>query len=133
MITSIHQLYNLAQSPKINEISLSLLCDFYDSYLNPYTFQYRVLDTSGDKPITFTVNLKFDKENFCHLLAIEKIVQRVKNSTELKQFKSLDGWNNVKNGTITIPSLRQKPTKKVFNNNKDKYVFFYILPKLLDN
>ncbi|EPC8419177.1 hypothetical protein EXW45_23845 [Bacillus wiedmannii] len=132
MITTTQDLYGLTTNPRINEISLELLCKFYEKYLNPYIFQYEIIDDSGEKPIASTIELRFDKENFCHLLAIEKIVERVKNKQEIEGFKGEEGWNNVKSGEITLSSLRGRPTKKKFDSNKDKYVFFYIIPKLVD-
>jgi hypothetical protein len=79
------------------------------------------------------IELRFDQENFCHLLGIDKIVQYSVNREQLKQYKGQAGWDNVVNGTITIPLLRQKKTKKEFTNRKEKYVFFYLIPMLIES
>jgi len=132
MITTIEDLYTLENNPRINDISLTLLADFYKNYLNPYSYQYKIVDSSTEETKEYYIDLRFDTENFCHLLAIEKIVERTKNKNEIKDFKGEAGWENVLNGTITIPILKAQPTKGLFKNNKDKYVFFYLLPQLIE-
>ncbi|AMO87250.1 hypothetical protein B857_01940 [Solibacillus isronensis B3W22] len=132
MINNIQDLFDLENNPRINDISLILLADFYKIYLNPYGYHYNIVDNSQEKPKSYNIELRFDTENFCHLLAIEKIMKRVKNKEEIKSFKSELGWQNVLNGTITLTSLREKATKGIFNSNKDKYIFFYLLPRIIE-
>lgn len=132
MIKTCEELYNATVNPKINDITLKLLQEYYWIYLHPFTYQYEIVDKSGEEPVARTIELRFDKDSFCHLLGIESIIYFVKNYKERKRFKGEQGWENVKNGMITIQSLREKKTKKQFESRKDKYVFFYILPKLVD-
>ena len=132
MIASTKDLYELVTNPRINDISLILLSEFYKEYLTPFCYHYKIVDHSGDKEKQFTIDLRFDTDRFCHLLGIESILGRSKSFEQLKQYKGVNGWDNVENGTITIPSLRTPATRGNFNINKDKYVFFYVLPKLVE-
>lgn len=132
MISSIKDLYDLENNPKINDLSLILLAEFYKEYLNRYCFQYRITDQTGEDKKEYTIDLRFDLENFCHLLGVEKTVKHVKNDVEILQYKGKMGWDNIENSKITLASLRKSTTKGNFNKNKDKYVFFYKLPKLAE-
>jgi hypothetical protein len=131
MVLTCQQLFNANQNPRINDLSLDLLREYYETYLHPYIFRF---DIKGDEQNSSrTIELRFDQENFCHLLAIEKIVKYSVNKRDLWKYKAQAGWDNVVNGTITIDLLRQKKTKKQFDNNKNKYVFFYLIPHLIDS
>jgi hypothetical protein len=131
MVLTCQQLFNAAQNPRINDLSLDLLREYYETYLHPYIYQFEIKDDVQNS--SKTIELRFDLENFCHLLGIDKIVQYSVNWEQRKQYKGQAGWDNVVNGTITIPLLRQKKTKKQFDNRKEKYVFFYLIPKLIES
>lgn len=133
MIVDIKTLYNLKKNPKINEISLELLKNYYENYLHNYIFTYEIEEETEETTSFNKIELRFDLENFCHLLGIEKIVSHTVNRKEREEYKGIKGWRNVEKGVITLQDLRSKKTKGKFNNNKDKYVFFYTLPKLINN
>ena len=61
-------LYNLTLKPKINDISLKLLSEYYKKYLLPYQFRYVFNDGK-------TITLEFKEEYFCHLIGTESIVK----------------------------------------------------------
>ena len=125
---TIDSLYKLTLSPKINDISLKLLKDYYEAYLSPYIFTYQTTDLS--KNISFSVMLS--PENFCHLLGIEKIHRFHVNKKYLYQYYGISGWNNIDTGIITFDSMKTL-NPKGFNDNKYKYIYFYSLPRLLEN
>lgn len=129
MILTCDELYNLTENPKINSISLNLLREYYEKYLNCSSFQYEVIDTSKDE--TFTIQLNFYPENFCHLFGIETILKQSINYKDLHNYKGQLGWNNIQNGTLDFKFLKEK-NKKQFLNNKSRFVFFYLVPKLLE-
>ncbi|MHB1652317.1 MAG: PBECR4 domain-containing protein [Desulfitobacteriaceae bacterium] len=123
------QLYNSSQNPRINDITLDILREYYATYLYPFKFQYEIeLVGSTHKNI---VELKFDKENFCHLLGIESIVRYNIPSNHLTNYKGLLGWNNIENGIINFSHLKSL-NKGEFKNQKSRFVFFYLIPKLLE-
>lgn len=39
---NILQLKHLKTKPKINDISLHLLCEYYEVFLNPFIYQYEI-------------------------------------------------------------------------------------------
>lgn len=128
MILTCEELYNYAQNPRINQIDLDLLREYYETYLNPYTFQFEV---KYDDDNTEKIELIFDKRNFCHLLGIEGILKYTVSRKDIWKYKGDHGWDNVVNGTINFELLRHQKNRKRFNSRKDKYVFFYLIPQVL--
>ncbi|MGN0006348.1 MAG: PBECR4 domain-containing protein [Candidatus Gastranaerophilaceae bacterium] len=123
MLYTVKELNKLKRQPKINEISLKLLADYYEKYLVPYEFEY-ILNGAE------CINLRFKLENFCHLLGIESVVKYNVSPKTLFNYRGLKGWKNVKEEKINFQHLKNI-NKKRFNNVKAKYVYFYVLPKLL--
>lgn len=124
-VYSCEDLYDLKQKPKINDISLNLLCEYYKKYLLPFEYRYTFEDTSR------IVVLDFKKENFCHLLGIESVVKKSISKCEIYNYKGITGWNNIENSLLTFNELK-RINKKKFNSVKAKYVYFYLIPKLID-
>ncbi|MCZ0875631.1 PBECR4 domain-containing protein [Peribacillus sp. AS_2] len=131
MVLTCQQLFNATQNPRINDLTLDLLREYYETHLHPYIFQFEIKDDVGNS--SETIELRFDQENFCHLLGIHKIVERTVNRNAIFQYKGQAGWDNVVKGTITFDLLREKKTKKQFTSRKEKYVFFYLIPKLIES
>ena len=61
------ELRTLSVKPKINDIDLNILRDYDRKFLNPFIYQYDIKDDSNPN----STQLRFDKENFCHLLGLE--------------------------------------------------------------
>lgn len=122
-----NELKEIERQPKINDISLNTLREYYKYYLYPFIYTYTVKDILGD---TKNIELRFDKENFCHLLGVEYIVKNSISYRELHNFKGKDGWDNIKLNLITYSSLKLM-NKSRFNSVKDKSVFFYLIPTLI--
>lgn len=93
------ELKELSIKPKINDITLEVLREFYE---------------------------------MCHLLGIESIAKRAVKFTDLHNYRGEDGWNNIKNGVIDLKHLKQL-NKKQFQSVKAKYVYFYLIPSLLES
>ncbi len=119
-------LNKLTTNPRINDISLDLLREYYETFLYPFEYHYIIKDNERQ----YDIELRFDKENLSHLLGLESIAKYNLNTDELKMIKGIQGWNNIKNGSITMAFLKSI-NKKRFKSGKDKMVFFYLVPKLI--
>ena len=116
---NIIQLKHLKSKPKINDISLHLLCEYYEVFLNPFIDQYEIEFANHTKK---KLKLKFELENFCHLLGLESVAKNSVKSAERFQYKGKTGWNNVKTGKIDIKHLKQlkleKPLAVIYERSK---------------
>lgn len=122
---SCEDLFNLKQKPRINDISLKLLSKYYKKYLMPFKFRYTFAENIDD------VVLVFKEENFCHLLGVESIVRKSVSQKLLCNYRGIAGVRNIESNNITFSDLK-KINKKRFSNVKAKFVYFYLLPKLIN-
>ena len=120
------ELRKLNIKPRINDISLKVLSEYYEMFLFPFIYHYHIKLTNEEK----NISLKFDLEKFCHLLGIESIVKYSVPRNKLHNYRGKDGWDNISNSIIDIKHLKNVNRKK-FNNVKAKYVYFYLLPELI--
>ncbi|NLZ82906.1 MAG: hypothetical protein GX915_04490 [Clostridiales bacterium] len=81
------ELKSLTINPRINDISLELLREYYAMFLFPFEYHYLIKDTKGQ----YEIKLRFDKENLSHLLGLESIVKKNLNRKEIKKFKGIQG------------------------------------------
>jgi hypothetical protein len=124
VILKAETLFELDKKPYIDQISLELLRQYYEQFLEPYIYLFEL--ENG-----VVVNLDFNKKSFCHLIGVEKMaIGAVKFKDRYKYFGT-EGYNNIKNGLITIKHLKQL-NKGRFNFIKDKLVFFYLIPKIVE-
>lgn len=121
-------LKDLTIKPKINDITLEVLREFYEIFLSPFIYTYKIERYDKSREIS----LRFNTRNFCHLLGIESIAKRAVKNTELHNYRGDEGWNNIKNQSIDFKHLKQL-NKKQFQNIKAKYVYFYLIPNLLES
>ncbi|QWI25663.1 hypothetical protein EXW34_31320 (plasmid) [Bacillus mycoides] len=129
MILNCQQLFEATENPKINSITLDLLREYYETYLHPFIYQYEITEETGGESKTRTIELRFDQNNFCHLLGLEDIVKR--NVRDASGYKSQAGWDNIKLGNIDFADLKSK-NQRNFKDNKSRFVFFYLIPQLID-
>ena len=122
------ELRTLNIKPRINDISLKILSEYYQMFLAPFIYNYHIVSKTEEKYI----KLNFELENFCHLLGIESTVKNSVPFRELHNYRGKDGWNNVYNQVIDIRHLKRINRSK-FNNIKAKYVYFYLLPNLIES
>lgn len=122
------ELRNLSKKPKINDISLKILSEYYEMFLYPFIYNYHIETKDGDKDI----ELRFELDKFCHLLGMESIVKYSVPRNDLHNYKGQDGWDNVVNLVIDIQHLKNI-NKRKFKNVKAKYVYFYLIPGLIEN
>jgi len=113
------ELLNLTRLPKISEISLKLLQEFYDIHICPNIYVFQLENKN-------IIKLEFLDVNLCHLMGFQHIVPY-----KLKKFYSGEnGYMGVLNGNITIKKLRSIDERK-FSRNKDKILCFSFLYQLL--
>lgn len=121
------ELRGLEVKPRINDIDLNVLQEYYEMYLNPFIYQY---DISDDKSIS-SIELRFDEENFCHLMGIESIVRFSVPKKDIHNFKGKDGWDNIKNIGLSFKDLKNY-NKSKFKSVKAKFVYFYLVPEIIE-
>lgn len=124
---TVSDLHNLTQKPNLGKISLKLLQDYNETYLKPYSFTYYLNDGK-------VIELVFEDHRFCHLLGIETIAKAKFGENRhwlTKPYRGLNGYQGIKNGTITFKSLKQLSRK--FSSIKDKLIFFYLIPHIIES
>ncbi|MBS5909585.1 MAG: PBECR4 domain-containing protein [Paenibacillus macerans] len=119
----VEALSKLSAKPRIDEISLELLRQYYERYLEPYTYIFE-LDNG------VIIKLDFRKEHLCHLLGIEKMAKGAVRYHDRFKYCGLEGYKNIQKRDITIKHLKSL-NKGRFNFIKDKLVFFYLLPYIV--
>ncbi|MGZ4121845.1 MAG: PBECR4 domain-containing protein [Tumebacillaceae bacterium] len=119
----IHALRDLSKNPAINQISLKLLVEFFEYYLEPYRYLFTLEDGT-------TIQLDFDSHRLCHLLGLESVMKPTPYHI-LKNYKGQLGYENIKSEAIDFKDLKNKRPKN-FSNGKDKFVHFHLIPRLLE-
>lgn len=122
------ELSGLSIKPKINDIDLNVLQDYYRKFLSPFIYQYDITD-DGKKN---SIQLRFDEENFCHLLGIESIVKYSVSKKEIHNYKGQGGWDFIQNTGLCFNDLK-KMNKSKFKSIKAKFVYFYLMPDIIEN
>ena len=128
MIENCEELLRLERNPRINELSLKLLQNFYERYASAFIWQYTLEAECG---LQQEIELRCGKEQFCHLLGIEKIAKRHVSSREIRFFRGQQGWSSIHSGQLDMRSLRALDGQ-AFRSGKEKFVFFYLLPRILE-
>jgi hypothetical protein len=95
-------LKGLVVKPKINDISLDVLQEYYQMFLMPFVYTYYV--AVGDEVREF--KLRFDSDKFCHLLGIESIARNHVKIKDLCNYRGANGWNKIQNGSIDFKHLK---------------------------
>ena len=86
----------------IHQTTLLDLANRYEQELIPYEYVY-TFKQKGKRAAEAV--LSFEKGNFCHLFSIGSMVKGL--TPDVDQFAGTKGWNNIKNGRITYPMLKQ--------------------------
>lgn len=121
------ELRTLSIKPKINDIDLPILKDFYTMYLMPFIYTYTINNEKSSQQL----QLRFDNIRLCHLLGLESIATGQVKYKELSQYRGKNGWENIENGNLTFKHLKSLNQKK-FRSVKAKFVYFYLIPDLLE-
>ena len=116
------ELFEKNDTGRINSIDIANLAEYYQNYLMPFNYSY---ETSEGR-----ITLRFDPNNFCHLISLEKIIKGY-NLRKSENYKGNIGWENALNGNISINELKNN-NKAGFKSNKFKYTFFNSIPSLVE-
>lgn len=122
------ELCGLTVKPKINDIDLNVLQDYYRKFLNPFIYQYDI--TKDEKQSS--IQLRFDEENFCHLLGIESIVKYSVSKNDIHNYKGQDGWDFIQDTGLCFNDLKRM-NKSKFKSIKAKFVYFYLMPDIIEH
>ncbi|OTX40469.1 hypothetical protein BK709_19580 [Bacillus thuringiensis serovar shandongiensis] len=121
-----NELCSLPGEADINRLSLKLLQDYYQHNLTPYSYEFEL-------PGNATVNVSFPPAQFCHLLAIEKIMTlEYTNTRRSKHYKGLRGYNNIEQLNLTLNNLNQTPQRPHFRRNENKFLYFHLMHKVIE-
>lgn len=101
------ELCGLSIKPKINDIDLNVLQDYYRKFLNPFVYQYDIIE--GKKQSS--IQLRFDEANFCHLLGIESIVKYTVPKKKICNYKGQGGWDFIQNSGLCFNDLKINKSK----------------------
>lgn len=125
MCLSKDDLIKMDYIPKLNEVSLKTIADFYVEYLTNKSYKFVV--RPHRKTEDMQMEIKFFKENLPHLLGVQKIP----NSNTYK-YKGETGFNNIMNESITIESLKNldrglRPARKdrIFPQIETRIIHFF--------
>ncbi len=121
------ELCGLTVKPKINDIDLNVLQDYYRKFLNPFIYQYDITEDERQS----SIQLRFDEENFCHLLGIESIVKYSVSKNDIHNYKGQDGWDFIQDTGLCFNDLKRM-NKSKFKSIKAKFVYFYLVPDIIE-
>ena len=113
-------LVDIQTKPKLNEMSLKLIADYYESYLMDKVFSYRLENNKN-------IELHFKKDHLCHLIAIHKFSPERKLDHLYHGFK---GFDRLIAEEITFESLKSIDKKK-FKDYRERMQFFPFTYRLL--
>lgn len=121
---------NLSSTPTADQLTLKLVLEYYDEYIEPYVYTYTVKDEEA-------IRLKFNYVNFPHLIGLHYApnAKYGQNSDKAKQFKGYDGYQGVKNGSIDKQTIKSMFDKKNYHYSDmtKKMRYFYNLHKVLES
>lgn len=127
-ITNVDSLALHPTKTEMNQITLKLLQKYYEDYLLPYTFIFHL--EGGDDP----VRLQFKKDHFCHLIGTNHPAQKKYNNNPkmLYQYFGKKGYSKIRQGSITIETLRKLHRSEFDQTTKKKCKHFHFLHRMLD-
>lgn len=122
-----HTFATLTVKPTLDQIDLIVLTDYYEKYLEPFQYEFELED--GNE-----IKLKFNRDNFCHLLGIHKPAEKKfgKGKPQIYSFKGMKGYMRIKDGTINKAMLKGL-NKSAYNDMRSSLVNFYQIHRMLDN
>ena len=122
------ELRGLSIKPKINDIDLDVLQDYYRKFLNPFIYEYEITEDEKQS----SIQVRFDEENFCHLLGIESIVKYSVPKKDIHNYKGQGGWDFIQKKSLCFNDLKRM-NKSKFMSIKAKFVYFYLMPDIMEN
>lgn len=133
---SVADLVALDTKTQLHQIRMSLLAKYYKEYLIPNTYSYELENGT-------VIDLKFKKDDFCHLVGVQQIAKaRYINDVKKKKQKKINtylysgdsGFNRAINGKCEFSHLKNLFTPEYSKQEKyEKFNFFHLIHKLLES
>lgn len=121
---------NLSSAPTADQLTLKLIQEYYDAYIEPYIYTYK---TKNEENIT----LKCGYTNFPHLIGLHYAANAKygRGHEKAKPFMGFNGYEGIKNGSITKQTIKAiYPEKKEYYKDMTKKIrYFYNLHKVLES
>ncbi|TKI28755.1 hypothetical protein FC683_19440 [Bacillus cereus] len=74
------------------------------------------------------------QNQFCHLIGTESAIKKkYKNDKKRNQYRGEWGYRRIKNGQLTIQSLKSEAPKSGFSSIKSKLLYFYLIPHIFNS
>ncbi len=125
------ELLDLEKPPKLENISLKLLQQFYESELTNKLYIYTLRQHKSTE--IMQIKIRFFRENMPHLIGIQKVVP-----PNMKyRFQGALGFVGIKEGKITIEKLKsydaqRKQNERVMPQIENRLTHLYLLPSLME-
>lgn len=130
LIANKEEYANFSGIPTADQLTLKLVLEYYDAYIEPYIYTYIVKDEDN-------INLKFSYANFSHLIGLHYAANAKygRSSDKAKPFKGYLGYKNVKDGQIDKQKIKSiYPEKNEhYKDMTKKMRFFNNLHKVLES
>jgi hypothetical protein len=121
---SVTDLLTIQTKPKVNDISLQTIQEFYKEHLCDRLFVYELEDT--DRPI---IKLRFSEFHLSHLLGFHYILKPTRKGTS---YTGQSGYDRIKDGTVTFDFLKQA-NNQWFKSKKNRMLYFPFVYQILQN
>ncbi|MED3346598.1 MULTISPECIES: PBECR4 domain-containing protein [Bacteria] len=121
---SVTDLLTLNTKPSLKDITLQTIQEFYSEHLCKKVFIFEL--DSPDFPL---VRLRFEEDNFCHLLGIQHVLKSQKGGTS---YIGQEGYNLIKKGTVTFDFMKTK-NKQGFKSKKNRMLYFPFVYQVLNS
>lgn len=113
------------RKPLESELSLELLLNYYEEFLTERVFAFE-LDYST-KPV---VNLRFEKDNLCHLLGFQHIFEDEPDATS---YSGASGYDLIKTGIVTMDTFKKPHIRPKYKASRERILYFAYIYQLLKN
>lgn len=121
---------NLSNTPTADQLTLKLVLEYYDDYIEPYIYTYT---TKSEEKI----NLKCSYANFPHLIGLHYAANAKygRNHKKTEEFKGFEAYKGIKSGSIIKQTIKEiYPEKKEhYKDMTRKIRYFYNLHKVLES
>lgn len=130
LIQSKEDYANSTSVPTADQLSLKLVLEYYDAYVEPYIYTYIGKNEEN-------ITLKFAYSNFPHLIGVHYAANAKygRNSDKAKKFRGYPAYESIKNGTMdkqTIKSIYPKKNE-YYKDMTKKMRYFFTIHKVLED
>lgn len=113
------------RKPLESELPLKLLLNYYEEFLTERTFAFEL-----DYPTNPLINLRFEKDNLCHLLGFQHIFEDEPDATS---YSGASGCDLINSGTITMDTFKKPHIRPKYKEGREWILYFAYIYQLLKN